>query len=417
VNGLADVVGVEHVITDPGLREGYQTDWTGRFSGECEAVVRPADTAEVAGVLAWARENGRAVHVQGGNTGLVGGSVPSADGRPVVILSTVRLRNPAKVVGHSAIVGAGVTLGEVQRLAADHGLVYGVDLAARDSATIGGTVATNAGGIRVCHYGMTRSQVEGIEAVLVDGTVIRRMGGLAKDNTGFDLAGLLTGSEGTLGVITAVRVKLHDPADESVVAVFGVDTLAEALEHAHAQGPGLQAAEVVDRAAWLAAGGPDLGDHTWALLLESSMETAELPDEALVATEGPDRARLWHFRESQAEVAGQAGVKQKVDVSLPLDKLDEFTTGVWAAHPCSIFGHVADGSLHVELFDLGEDDVLDRVVELGGAVSAEHGVGRVKTRAVVNDRGEATIAAMRALKGAWDPDGVLNPGVVFDAEH
>ena len=237
MNGLVEVVGVEHVISDPGLRAGYETDWTGRFSGECEAVVRPGDTAQVAAVLAWAQANGRAVHVQGGNTGLVGGSVPAAEPRPVVILSTARLVHPKEVVGRSAMVGAGVTLGDVQRLAADHGLVYGVDLAARDSATIGGTVATNAGGIRVCHYGMTRSQVQGIEAVLVDGTVIARMGGLAKDNTGFDLAGLLTGSEGTLAVITAVRVKLHDRAAESVVAVFGVDSLAEALRYAEAQGP------------------------------------------------------------------------------------------------------------------------------------------------------------------------------------
>lgn len=311
------------------------------------------------------------------------------------------------------MVGAGVTLGDVQRLAAQHGLVYGVDLAARDSATIGGTVATNAGGIRVCKYGMTRMQVEGLEAVLPDGSLISRMNGLAKDNTGFDLVGLLTGSEGTLGVITAVRVRLHDPAEESVVAVLGVDSLAQALELAHAQGTGLQAAEIVDRRAWAEAGGPDLGDHPWALLLESDMETAELPDEALVATEGPDRARLWHFRESQSEVAQQMGVKQKVDVAVPLERLDEFTTAVFAAHPCTIFGHVADGSLHVELFDHGEDDVLATVVDFGGAVSAEHGVGQAKTTAVVDDRGPDAIAAMRAIKRAWDPHDVMNPGVLF----
>jgi FAD/FMN-containing dehydrogenase len=145
------------------------------------------------------------------------------------------------------------------------------------------------------------------------------------------------------------------------------------------------------------------------------METAQLPDEALVATEGPDRARLWAFRESQSEVAHAAGVKQKVDIAVPLDRLDEFATSVYAAHPCTIFGHVADGSLHVELFDEGEDDVLETVVRLGGAISAEHGVGQVKTRAVRADRGEATMAAMRALKRAWDPDAVLNPGVLFDA--
>lgn len=412
---LAGLVGADHVLTDEGVRQGYETDWTGRFAGTCEAVVRPADAAQVAAVLKWAGAHGRAVQVQGGNTGLVGGSVPGAGDRPVILLSTTRLREPAEVVGHSVLAGAGLTLGEVHRLAADHGLVYGVDLAARDSATIGGTVATNAGGIRVCCYGMTRTQVEGVEAVLADGTLVRRMTGLAKDNTGFDLAQLLTGSEGTLAVITAVRLKLHDPADESVVAVFGVDSLAEAVAHAQAQGAGLLAAEVVDRRAWAQAGGPDLGEHPWALLLESEMETAELPDEALVATEGPDRARMWNLRESQAEVAQQMGVVQKVDVAVPLDRLDDLTTAVFAAHPCTIFGHVADGSLHVQLFDSGEDDVLDTVVGLGGAVSAEHGVGRLKTRAVVQDRGEQTIAAMKAIKDALDPQGILNPGVLFPA--
>jgi FAD/FMN-containing dehydrogenase len=150
------------------------------------------------------------------------------------------------------------------------------------------------------------------------------------------------------------------------------------------------------------------------LLLESDIETAELPDEALVAVEKPDQERLWKFRESQAEVAQQMGVKQKVDVAVPMAALDEFTDAVYAAHPAVIFGHVADGSLHVVLFDEGEDDVLETVIRLGGAVSAEHGVGRVKTQAVINDRGPQTIAAMRSLKNAWDPAGVLNPGIVFD---
>ncbi len=293
---LADVVGAEHVLIDEGLRQGYQTDWTGRFSGDCEAVVRPGSTAQVAGVLQWAAANGRSVHVQGGNTGLVGGSVPAPGARPTIILSTLRLREPLTVEGRSLIAGAGVTLGDAQRMAVKHGLVYGVDLAARDSATLGGTVATNAGGIRVCKYGMTRRQVEGIEAVLVDGTVVRRMSGLVKDNTGFDLAQLLTGSEGTLAVITEVRLRLSDPAQESVVAVFGVPSLAVALEHAHAQGDGLQAAEVVDARGWQEAGGPPIGDSPWVLLLETDMETAELPDEALVAVEKSDQERLWHFR-------------------------------------------------------------------------------------------------------------------------
>ncbi len=409
---LAELVGADHVLTDDSVRQGYETDWTGRFTGACESVVRPANAEEVAAVLQWAGANGRAVHIQGGNTGLVGGSVPTGQG-PAIILSTLRLRDPLEVTGRSLLAGAGVTLGDVQRLAAQHNLVYGVDLAARDSATIGGTVATNAGGIRVCKYGMTRRQVEGIQAVLPDGTVVERMSGLAKDNTGFDLAQLLTGSEGTLAVITAVRLRLSDPAAESVVAVLGVPTLAAALEHAWAQGEGLQAAEVVDERGWQEAGGPDVGGTPWVLLLESDIETAELPDEALVAVEKPDQERLWWFRESQSEVAQRIGVKQKVDVALPMERLDEFTDAVYAAHSATIFGHVADGSLHVELLESGEDEVLDLVVALGGAVSAEHGVGRVKTEAVVKDRGEAAISAMRSLKDAWDPHGVLNPGVVF----
>lgn len=409
---LAELVGADHVLTDDSVRQGYETDWTGRFTGACEAVVRPANAEEVAAVLQWAGANGRKVHVQGGNTGLVGGSVPTGQG-PAIILSTLRLRDPLEVTGRSLLAGAGVTLGDVQRLAAQHNLVYGVDLAARDSATIGGTVATNAGGIRVCKYGMTRRQVEGIQAVLPDGTVVERMSGLAKDNTGFDLAQLLTGSEGTLAVITAVRLRLSDPAAESVVAVLGVPTLAVALEHAWAQGEGLQTAEVVDARGWQEAGGPDVGGTPWVLLLESDIETAELPDEALVAVEKPDQERLWWFRESQSEVAQRIGVKQKVDVALPMERLDEFTDAVYAAHSATIFGHVADGSLHVELLESGEDEVLDLVVALGGAVSAEHGVGRVKTEAVVKDRGEAAISAMRSLKDAWDPHGVLNPGVVF----
>ena len=409
---LAELVGADHVLTDDSVRQGYETDWTGRFTGACEAVVRPANAEEVAAVLQWAGANGRKVHVQGGNTGLVGGSVPTGQG-PAIILSTLRLRDPLEVTGRSLLAGAGVTLGDVQRLAAQHNLVYGVDLAARDSATIGGTVATNAGGIRVCKYGMTRRQVEGIQAVLPDGTVVERMSGLAKDNTGFDLALSLTGSEGTLAVITAVRLRLSDPAAESVVAALGVPTLAAALEHAWAQGEGLQAAEVVDERGWQEAGGPDVGGTPWVLLLESDIETAELPDEALVAVEKPDQERLWWFRESQSEVAQRIGVKQKVDVALPMERLDEFTDAVYAAHSATIFGHVADGSLHVELLESGEDEVLDLVVALGGAVSAEHGVGRVKTEAVVKDRGEAAISAMRSLKDAWDPHGDLNPGVVF----
>lgn len=410
---LREACGPHHVVTDPQSRKGYETDWTGLFGGPALAVVRPGSAEQVARVLRWASRLGVPVIPQGGNTGLVGGGVPAASGPLPLIVSTRRLATAPVVHGDTMTAGAGATLADIQRAARAAGRTYGVDLAARDSATIGGTVATNAGGIRVCRFGMTRAQVRGVEAVLADGRVVRRMSDLRKDNTGYDLAALLTGSEGTLAVITAVRVSLHGPLPESVVAVAAVGSLAEAVRWASRQGDGLQAAEVVDRQGWSAAGGPDPGPGDWIALVEADALTAEIPDHALVAVDAEDRARLWRAREMQSDLADRLGVTHKVDVSLPVERLDAFDAELRRMCRAQVFGHVADGSLHIQMLDGDPHDVLDLVIAEGGAVSSEHGIGRAKTAEVLRDRGEDDIAAMRAVKRAWDPGWILNPGVLL----
>ena len=209
---LTEVTGPEHVLTDPDVTAGYTTDWTRRFSGQARCVVRPADTGEVAAVLLACGRHGVPVVPQGGNTGLVGGGVPVATG--AVVLSARRLRrlDPVDKLSAQVTAGAGVTIAELRAHAAGAGLEYGVDLAARESATVGGTIATNAGGIQTIRYGPTRAQLLGLEAVLADGRVISRLGGIQADNTGYDLTGLLAGSEGTLGVITTARLRLWPAA-------------------------------------------------------------------------------------------------------------------------------------------------------------------------------------------------------------
>ncbi|MDP1878876.1 MAG: FAD-binding oxidoreductase [Actinomycetota bacterium] len=446
VAALIEAVGAEHVLTDSSLHDQYVVDWARRFEGPALAVVRPASTSEVADVLRACSAANVPVIPQGGNTGLVGGSVPSPDGdRPPVVLSTRRLTSLGDVdpLSGQVTVGAGVTLGDVHRHVARAGWSYGVDLAARDSATIGGTVATNAGGIHVIAYGMTRAQVVGIEAVLADGTVLSHLGGLLKDNTGYDLPSLLCGSEGTLGVITAIRLRLHRPAGRTTVALVGCSGYAEALDlmsRSVAPGVRLLAAEVIDETgmdlavavtgmAW-----PLESRHPILLLLEvvdggdaSGLVGLDEADVA-VGVEPGERERLWQFRERQSEAFSTLGVIHKLDVSLPLPVLAscaEELRQVVAAFPevttYGVFGHLADGNIHVEIHGPAPDDdavdvaVLECIARYGGSISAEHGVGRAKAGKLLLCRTPAEIAAMRAIKRAWDPQALMNPGVIFSS--
>ena len=448
IERLRTIVGDAHVLVDADAVAPYVTDWSRRWAGPCVCVVRPATTTEVAAVVQACVAAGVPVLPQGGNTGLVGGSVPATVPGPLgapVIVSMLRLNALSDVdqLSGQLTAGAGALLGEVQRAAAAAGWQYGVDLAARDSATIGGTVATNAGGIHVVARGMTRMQLVGIEAVMPDGIVVSHLAGMLKDNTGYDLAGLLCGSEGTLGVITAVRVQLHRPLGRTSVGIVGVPSYAAGLElmaAARASGHAVLAAEVlddsgIDRVTDL-AGLPWPLQRRWPVTVVLELVDGGAGDgfaailaddaDAVVAFDAPDQARLWEYRERQSEAYSALGVAHKLDVSVPLASLAECAEelrDVVSAFPQSkvfgVFGHLADGNIHVELIGPDPDDlavdhaVMECVARYGGSISAEHGVGRAKVDVLHLCRSDAEIATMRAIKSALDPQGLMNPGVLL----
>ena len=446
---LEKAVGPGHVLTDPQLVAGYATDWTRRWVGNASAVVRPGSTDEVAAVVRACAAAGVSIVPQGGNTGLVGGSVPM---NGEIVLSLTRFTELGEISPNGQVtVRAGATLASVQKHVAKAGWALGVDLGARDSATIGGMVATNAGGVNVLRFGMMRDQVVGIEAVLADGSIVRRLSGLAKDNTGYQLAGLLTGSEGTLGVITAVRLRLVEPLPRRALALLGLPSVADAVTltaDLRRRLPSITAAElflvqgleIVLRHTERAS--PFAERHPVYVLIEcgeaagdpSDALTAALGDigfdgDALLETDPEARERLWQLRERHTEAVSAEGVPHKLDVAVPVERIaqlvERLVPAVEAVAPgaqCIVFGHLGDGNLHVNLLgpapddDAADDAVLRLVMALGGTISAEHGIGRAKRGWLVADRGEADVAAMRAIKRALDPAGILNPGVLLPDE-
>ncbi len=439
---LAAVVGDRHALDDPELISAFETDWTGRFRGRARVVVRPADADEVAAVVRVCAEAGAAIVPQGGNTGLVGGGVPR---NGEVLLSLTRLAAVGAVDAAlgQVTVGAGATLGALQAAAADARQDAGLDFGARDSCTVGGVVACDAGGARALRHGTARARVAGLEAVLADGSRIGRMSGLLKDNAGYDLPGLLVGSEGTLGVITAVRWRTVPRLDKRVAAlvpVASVRAAAALLGVLRAQAPSLEACDFLTddglslvlahqrRAAPMRERAPIYvlaevaarEDPTEELA--AALEAAGALDGAVVAGDSASRDELWRLREGLPEAIGAAGVPHKLDVGVPLARLEEFVAavpGVVGDAQPFLFGHLGDGNVHVNLLGPSADDetaddaVLELVLELGGTISAEHGVGVAKARWLERARGVEEVAAMRAIKRALDPAGLLNPGAVL----
>ncbi|HEY4190773.1 MAG TPA: FAD-binding oxidoreductase [Candidatus Limnocylindrales bacterium] len=445
---VADLVGIageDHVLTDPRLRQAYERDWTGRYRGEATAIVRPGSVAEVVEVVRACRAARVAVVPQGGNTGLVGGGVPR-DGAVLLSLGRLTTIEPVDADGGTVIAAAGATVGSVHRAAEAAGWSYGVDLAARDSATVGGTIATNAGGIHVFRHGMTRDQVLGVEAVLADGTIVRRLDAPRKDNTGYALAQLLAGSEGTLGIVTAARLRLVPRLDRRAVTVLGISSIDVAVRLAgvlRRSLPSLNAVEfmagdALDLAVQHGAIRPIAARHPAYLLVEVAdtvdpepalvavLHRAPDVDDAVIATDGAARARLWQVREQLPESLNREGVPHSIDAALPLRRLAAFIgmlpATVGRASPGSrliLFGHLLDGNVHVNVIGPAIDDptvddaVLGLALEHGGSVSAEHGIGVAKVGWVARDRSAGDLEAMRAIKRALDPDGILNPGVLL----
>ena len=442
---LSRVVGRDHVISDADMRASYEVDWTGRWRGESTAVVRPADASEVAGVVEVCARHGVPIVPQGGNTGLVGGSVPGKD-RPVV-LSLRRLTRVTEVdrTGGTVRVGAGCTLESVQEAVAGSGWQVGIDLASRASATIGGMVATNAGGTRVLRYGMTRRRVAGLEAVLASGEVVASLRGLAKDNTGYDLTGLMCGSEGTLGIVTEVMLQLVPAAPNRMVALIGLESLAAAVDlcsRLRSMLPSLEAVEYVSSECMDLVRNrtgmplPFPGEHGAFLLVECAgardpademLEAFSDLEAVAVADDSVSSRRLWSYRESITESISERGVPRKLDLTLPLSNMAHFEerlemqlADLAPKAELYLFGHLADGGLHVNLVDdLDHEDLtLDEAVfrlaaELGGSISAEHGIGRAKAPMLGLSRSQEEINTMQRIKQALDPDNILNPGVLF----
>ena len=447
LDALAAAVGERDVLADDDVRAPFESDWTGRFGGRARAVVRPGDAAEVAAVLVACRENRAVVVPQGGNTGMVGAGVPRGG---EVVLSLVRLRELGEVDPATAQVqaGAGITLAALQTHARAAGLDAGVDFGGRDGATVGGMVATDAGGMHALRHGTVRARVAGLQAVLADGSVVDRRAGLLKDNAGYDLPALFVGSEGTLGIITSVRWRLVPLLQARVAALVPLPSLAAAAEllgRVRPRLPSLHAAEffiddglqlVLDHfglAAPMRQRAPVYVLHECAAAVDPTTELAEAlqaagVDDAAVADESPERARLWRLRVGHTEALNAAGIPHKMDVGVPLTRLAEFGERTLAeverVAPGSrviLFGHLGDGNVHVNVLGPAPDDdaadeaVLRLAAACGGTISAEHGVGVAKARWLALTRSPADLRAMTKIKRALDPEGLLYPGAVLPA--
>ena len=436
------------IIDDQEIIAGFVDDWTRRFRGHTSVVAIPRSTSEVAEILKWCSSNQVNVVPQGGNTGMVGGGVPM---NGELILSLRRMNRVDFIDGPipHIIAQAGATLASIQESATHNGWMYGVDFSARESATIGGTIATNAGGNHVIRYGDTRRQVVSLQALTASGKIIGDISGLTKDNTGYHLPSLLCGSEGTLAVITQARLRLWTQPQEKTVVLLGLSSPKVALEIVKffvASNEETQACEIFFEKG-LSLVCQQFGiQPPWPetcstyLLIEfagskglldrlNESEGGEMLknfDLIAIGEEKASQSRLWRYRSLHTEAISASGIPHKLDITIPFEKLsiffDEIDSVVEQSSPNAeafLFGHAGDGNIHVNLIGLNEDDlapdeaVLEFAASLGGSISAEHGIGRAKSNYLHLRRTPEEISLFKNLKTAFDPTGILNPGVIF----
>ncbi|MBX3476010.1 MAG: FAD-binding oxidoreductase [Brevundimonas sp.] len=460
LDALKAALGPDGWTDDPALIAPSLTEWRGRWTGHTPLMLIPRSTDEVARAVAVCAEHGVAITPQGGGTGLVGGQIPQ--GEVLLSLKKMRAVRDLSPLDDALTVEAGVTLLEAQEAATAAGRVFPLSLAAEGSATIGGVISTNAGGVAVLRYGMMRDLVLGIEAVMADGRVFNGLKRLRKDNTGYDLKQLLIGAEGTLGVVTAATLKLFPIQRDRATAMVGLASARDAIEllaraKAHSGG-GVEAFELMKRLGlalalkhipdtrepldttppWyvlieIASAEPGGAGAAMERLLASAFDDGLITDAALAQSDA-QRAALWRLREEQSAALKPEGGGWKHDVSVPVsriaDFLDEADTALQRFHlgvRISAFGHVGDGNLHYDVlrpegedpaafiarWEQGSRIVHDIVARFEGSISAEHGLGRLKTEEARRYKSDVEIEMMRAVRAALDPQRIMNPGVLF----
>ncbi|MDH0372276.1 FAD-binding oxidoreductase [Comamonas aquatica] len=454
LQALRQTLGAEAVLSGDAVPARYHTDWSGTPPVTPLALVRPRSTEDVSATLRLCHQHRVPVVPQGGLTGLAGAAVPSAD---CVALSLERMPAIEAIDARSATmtVQAGATLQAVQEAAVDAGLAFGVDLGARGSCQIGGNVATNAGGNGVLQHGMMREQVLGLEVVLADGTVLPMLRPMLKNNTGYDLKQFFIGAEGTLGVITRVLLRLRplpQAKATALVALPGFDQALAVLQRMQGRfGNSVAAFELMwdnfvqASVQWQQLQAPFAERHPLLALIDvdgkdeaslreaveaalgDAMEAGEVVD-AVIAQSQTQAKTLWKLREAPAELNTQMHPPVNFDVSLPQAEIGRFAAAIqaafdarWPGHHTLFFGHVGDGNLHVSTdgatvggaCEAVEAELYRVVGAFHGSVSAEHGIGLHKKPFLALSRTPQELAAMRAIKAALDPLGLMNPGKVF----
>ena len=464
IDRFADLLGPKGVTTDPDDIAPWTTDWRGRFHGTTPAILSPASTQEVAATMTLAAELGVALVPQGGNTSMVGGATPPADGSALILslrrMNRIRSLSPDD---NLAVCEAGVILSTLHDAAQDVGRRFPLSLGAKGSATIGGLVSTNAGGTQVLRHGTMRALVEGVEVVLPDGSVFDGLDALKKDNRGYDIKQLLIGAEGTLGVVTAAALRLVPAIAARAVGWIGVATPHDALAllrlverslgdsvegfeviaddglgHVLSHIPGARS-PIETRTPWHVLIEVDHADNSEpgpAVRLEGALAQAFEAGVAIDATIAANDAQadaFWRIRESLSEAERAQGPALQFDISVPVARMPAFMVdGAAAAErafpgtTASSFGHLGDGNVHFHVrAPKGTSDgpvwiaaqgqvisafVHDAVVAAGGSISAEHGIGQMKRAELARLSSPARLAAMRAIKAAFDPDNRMNPG-------
>jgi FAD/FMN-containing dehydrogenase len=464
LDAIRAVVGERGLLTDPADTSSYTEDWRRLYRGSTPGVIRPGSTEELARVVRLCAAARAPIVPQGGNTSMVGGATPAEDGSEFVLsLSRMTRIRDIDPIDQTLTIEAGVTLKAAQNAAADAGCLLPLSISSEGSAQIGGILATNAGGNNTVRYGNARDLVLGLEVVLPDGSVWNGLRRLRKDNTGYCLRQLFVGSEGTLGIITAAVLKLVPRPRETCVALCAVGSPEAALDlfsrfQAHdpaavqafeyMSGPGIDfvlkhiAGAVLPLAqparhyvlAELATPRPDAGLRaSLEAVLEQALEDGIVTDAGIAESEA-QRAAIWRLREEHSEAQKREGASVKNDVSVPVSKVPEFIRRATAACEKLVpgiravpFGHMGDGNIHFNLeqpvgadpaWFLAQDhaimDTVNEVVRaLDGSFSAEHGIGKLKPYMMPDWRGGAELEAMRRIKAALDPLGIMNPGKVL----